>query len=459
MKIINRYIIKTSIAPFILGTSTVVFLFLFQFLLTHLNKLLGKGLDTWVIIQLIGYNVSWMLVLGVPMGILFSSLMSFGSMSASQEVTIIKSSGGSLIKMMLPMIIFGFLSFVAMFIFNDKVLPEANHRAKLLLSDITRKKPTFAIEKGQFSTQLDGFTILARDMDSSSGAMKGITIYNNTVSRSRSVISADSGFLKFDAYRSRMVMDLVKGEIIQYSENSVNNLKKIDFQTYNISVKADGFDLERSQDDPSNKGDREMTIAEMQKMIDDAHENKSKIDIKVTEKLQKHLDYLLLKNNYFTAFDTAKSETENRKAAYNNLLRNLNILKSSLLADMKMNEQYDLQDKKYSVEIYKKYSIPFACFIFVFVGCPLGVMTRGGNFGISAAISLGFYILYWACLMGGEKMADRALLSPLLSMWLGNFIVGGLGIFLTLRVNNENFSFYRKIKNKIFPKASVNKIG
>lgn len=96
---------------------------------------------------------------------------------------------------------------------------------------------------------------------------------------------------------------------------------------------------------------------------------------------------------------------------------------------------------KYLVEIHKKYAIPAACFVFIFVGCPLGIITRRGNFGISAAISLGFYILYWACLIGGEKLADRGIIAPWLGMWLANIIIGSIGAVLTIRVSNESFSF------------------
>ncbi|HLX11436.1 MAG TPA: LptF/LptG family permease, partial [Bacteroidota bacterium] len=98
------------------------------------------------------------------------------------------------------------------------------------------------------------------------------------------------------------------------------------------------------------------------------------------------------------------------------------------------NEQID----RYEVEINKKYSIPFACFVFVFVGIPLGIMARRGNFGVAATLSIGFFVIYWACLIGGEKLADRALLSPWLGMWMANIILGVLGIYLTLRAAREN---------------------
>src|SRR5512133_2350622 len=115
MILIYRYILRSIIAPFIFGASTVVFLFLFQFLTNNLNKFLGKGLNYWVILQLLGYNVSWMLVLAVPIGILFGTLMAFGSMSSNHEITIFKTGGMSLIKMMIPVVIIGVVASALMF--------------------------------------------------------------------------------------------------------------------------------------------------------------------------------------------------------------------------------------------------------------------------------------------------------------------------------------------------------
>jgi len=92
---------------------------------------------------------------------------------------------------------------------------------------------------------------------------------------------------------------------------------------------------------------------------------------------------------------------------------------------------------KYLVEIHKKYAIPFACLLFVFVGCPMGILTKGGSFGSSALISLGFYVLYWISMIGGEKLADRGLLSPAVAMWVGNATIGLIAAIVTLRVNSR----------------------
>jgi lipopolysaccharide export system permease protein len=105
----------------------------------------------------------------------------------------------------------------------------------------------------------------------------------------------------------------------------------------------------------------------------------------------------------------------------------------------------DRQARQYEVEIQKKYAIPVACLVFVLVGCPLGIRTRGGSFGTSALISVGFYILYWACLIGGEKLGDRRVLPPEV-MWIANALLGLLGIALIVSTSNESFRLFRRYR-------------
>ena len=130
MNSISRYILRNHIGPFLFGTFTVLFLFIFQFLSKFIDQIVGKGLSEWVIIQLIALNTAWMIVLSVPMGVLFSTLMAFGGMSAAHEITIIKASGGSLKKMMFPVVISGMLVTLLLFWFNDEILPKQIIRQK-----------------------------------------------------------------------------------------------------------------------------------------------------------------------------------------------------------------------------------------------------------------------------------------------------------------------------------------
>jgi len=449
LKLFDRYILRAHIAPFLFGFSTVVFLFLMQFLMRFLDRLLGRGIDEWIVIQLIVFNVAWMVVLAVPMGVLFSTLMAFGSLSANHEVTIIKASGGSLLRMMLPVVISGALISYGLFWFNDEILPETNHRAKVLMSDISRTKPTYALEAGQFSTELEGYTILARYVDSASGLLRGVTIYDMTSIGKRNIISADSGTLNFTPDYSKMILKLRLGEIHQLHVGKFDNYKIIEFDDYQIAMNASGFAFQRSELDGSSRGDREMRIVDMQNIVDDSRNNSKEAKIRTNNILDKHLDYIFgtisqegypremgdLFNDAFLSDDSSNTAFVARVA------QRLSFLRNSIQTDIYQERDYRFRAIQYEVEIHKKYAIPFACFIFVFVGCPLGIMTRGGNFGVSAAISLAFYIFYWACLIGGEKLADRGYLDPFFSMWAGNMIIGILGIFLTLKANYETINF------------------
>ncbi|TAL69503.1 MAG: YjgP/YjgQ family permease [Bacteroidetes bacterium] len=455
-KLLSIYVLRNHAAPFFFGVVLVVFLFLFQFILKSIDQLIGKGLDTWVIIQLIGLNTAWMIVLAVPIGVLFSTLMAFGSMSSSHEITIFKSSGASLWRMMTPVLISGVILTLALFWFNDEILPEANHRAKVLMSDITRKKPTFSIEAGQFSNAIDGYTILARSVDSLRGTLKGVTIYDNTKPQGLNIVSADSGIAKFTNDETKLILDLYKGEIHQFYNNDVKNYRKVDFQKYQIMMNASGFSLTRSSEDAISRGDREMHIRDMQKIVDESNASARIAEKQVNKQFKRQFNYLIGKEDLSKRRYEREDEDANisLNTAMKNASKRIDFLISSVSSSMMRKTDYELRAEQYIVEIQKKYAIPFACIVFILVGCPLGIITRGGNFGFSAAITLGFYILYWACLIGGEKFADRGIMSPVLSMWLGNIIVGVLGLYLTIRVNNESFkiggmALIENIKRKV----------
>lgn len=435
MLLLPRYILRAHVAPFLFGTSVVMFLFLMQFVLKYIDQLVGKGLGALVIMQLIAYNLAWMVVLAVPMGVLFSTLMAFGSMSSAHEITIIKASGSGLLRMMLPVIFFGALLSYGMFWFNDKVLPNANHSAKLLLMDIQRKKPTFNVEAGQFSTQLEGYTILSRSVDSTNGLLRGVTIYDRTNNGRMNVVSADSGTIRFTPDYNKVIVMLTHGEIHQLFRQRESEYRKISFSAHQIVIPASGFMLERSGDAMFSRGDREMSIADMQEVVDKWQSQQFTAAHTIDSVLQQHFHYL------FAGDATSSAEaTLSREQAAERVPGRLSMIRGQLESPIFQVEEGDRNARQYLVEIYKKYAIPVACFVFLFVGCPLGIITRGGSFGISAAISLGFYILYWACLIGGEKLADRQLASPL-AMWLANVIIGTLGIILTLRINNESLHF------------------
>jgi lipopolysaccharide export system permease protein len=292
MLIVPRYILRAHIAPFLFGTSVVMFLFLMQFILKYIDELIGKGLGTWVILQLIALNLSWMVVLAVPMGVLFSTLMVFGSLSASHEITVLKASGAGLVRLMLPVIAVGIIATGGMFWFNDAILPDTNHKAKIMLWDIKKKKPTFDIEAGQFSTQLEGYTILSRSLDSARGLLLGVTIYDRTAPERTNVVSADTGSILFSRDDRNVVVLLRHGEIHQLFTNQASVFRHIRFDAHRIIIPASGFTLQQSTEGVFARGDREMHISDMQVVVDEARRQQDIARKSLDTMLTQHVEFL-----------------------------------------------------------------------------------------------------------------------------------------------------------------------
>ncbi len=471
MKILDRYIIKHLFAPFIFGVGTVLFLFLMQFVMKELDNLIGKGISLSVIAELFALTIAWIVVLAVPMGVLFSCLMTFGNLSSTSEVTIVKASGGSLIRMMRYPVFFGVLLSVFMFWFNDYVLPDTNHRLKTLIMDLHRLRPTFSLESGKVSSDLDGFTIFPQRVDSLTGYLYGVTIYDKSKGyKQENIISADSGIVSSNPEIGKLNIELFHGEIHRFIKADPHDYQIIEFSDYNISIPAKGFELERTEEGNISKGERELPIIAMEEISQRNLKNADSLSLISQALIKEHLKYILhgerkkfseddVPSNMFARANSLGNEESTAVApsivvpvdtttfdsvkVYKSLAQQLTSMYGVLSSNNSRIDSYTKRSAAYQVEIYKKYSMPFSCLIFVLVGCPLGVMTKGGNFGISAAISLGFYIIYWVFLIGGEKLGDEMIISPFMSMWGGSIALMLLGVFLTIKVNYENFSFLK----------------
>ncbi|MBS1911761.1 MAG: LptF/LptG family permease [Bacteroidetes bacterium] len=428
------YILRMHIGPFLFGTSVVVFVFLLQLIFKHLNNLVGKGLSLWVILQFIAFNIAWMLVLAVPMGMLVATLMAYGKLSGQNELTIIKSSGGSALRAMFPAIAAGLAMFIALFVFNDKILPETNHRAFVLQNDIAQLKPTFAIDPGRFS-QLQNFNILARQVDRERNILYNVTIYEPNGDY-LNIINAKRAELRPNVDFSRMVMTFHDGEIHTINRRLRTEFRKLAFEQHQVTLVTNGFNFSRSDPKQVGRNDRTMNIAAMRKIVDSATASSDRSRKQFEKLLAEHFR---LKRGAQDA--TATPGITPRQEAAGLAITNLAMVRPQLESESLIRYDGIRSTDQYDVEIYKKYSIPAACLVFVFVGAPLGIVVRRGNFGVSASIALGFFIVYWACLVAGEKLADRAILSPAVAMWMADVVIGLLGIYLTVLVSRETVTF------------------
>lgn len=463
--ILWRYILRAHVGPFVFANAIIVFLFLLQFLMKQAGNLVGKGLSTWVILELISLNLAWMLVLSVPMAVLVATLMAFGKLSADNEITIMRASGMSLYRMMVPVVVAAVGVTGGLIWFNNDVLPDANVRLQTLMTDIVRIKPTLSLQAGVFTTEqeLPSYRILVRRTFEKSNDLEGVTIYDLSDPERAVVVTARRGTVSFSTDYSRIIMDLREGEIHEVDNTTFKNYRRLRYHRHRVSIPASGFGFQRSDASNTRRDDRTMSARMMQQIVDSVERQRV---VKIEETGDRMVTHL---RGYFhgtmrlysamptrtlrqmppgmtlarrAAADSAFADSLARQpldtlGAATRALTDARQLQAQIMADHSGIDFDGKQVDRFLVEIYKKYSIPVACLVFVLIGAPLGMMARRGGFGMGAGLSLGFFLFYWACLIGGEKLADRGELSPFWGMWVANIILGVMGVLLVMRTAKE----------------------
>jgi lipopolysaccharide export system permease protein len=369
-------------------------------------------------------------------------------MSQNNEVTIIKSSGTSLYKMMIAPLFASIIIGYLLLIFNNDVLPDANHQAKILMQDISRQKPTLSLEPGVFSQEVSNYAILAREINQQTNELKDVTIYDYSDPREIKVVTAQRGKIYFSKDQTKLIMNLENGEIHESDASKTNLYRRVRFDRHRIAMDGAQFTFQQSALG-SPRGERELSASAMREIVD---------SLNVSE-VQYQKDLISEAEKYFYIDSSmVKNETETtiraKNLVYTRLQDRLRNERNSLVSRFRRLESKRNEINKYEVEIYKKYALPAACIVFVLIGAPLGTMTKKGGFGVAASISLFFFLIYWAFLIGGEKLAERNFFSPFWGMWSANILLTIAGILLTIKTVSEavtiNFNWIQKIIPKQF---------
>ncbi len=443
--ILFKYISKNLLLPFIFALFTLMSVFLLQFLMKIADKLIGKGLSFIVITKLIIYSLSWMFVLAVPMAVLVATLMAFGSMAQNNEIAIMKASGISLYKMMIPSVVGSILVAILLVQFNNHVYPEANHALRVLTQDISNQKPTLALVPGVFSSDIPRYSLLAREIDSETNKMRDLTIFDQSNVQDLNVVTAKKGEIYFSSDSRKLILNLYDGEIHTSKTNDFKPYRKLKFENHKIAMDADQFSL-RESSLGGRRGDRELGARAILTLADSV-EILYNLDL---SRYNKRIDADFI--NDTSKFSSVEQRKKSLRITLYRVEDKIRATKNSLSPILRRVENYKKRINKYWVEIHKKYSIPFACIVFVLIGAPLGTMTRKGGFGVAAGISLGFFLVYWAFLIGGEKLSDRDLLSPFWGMWSANILLGILGVILVRKSAKERIELNLDFLKKFIPK-------
>ncbi len=479
MKKIDLFMVRSFIGPLVLTFFIVLIIFIMQFLWMYVDELAGKGLELKVLAELLFQFSLTFVPISLPLAILLASLMTFGNLGEFLELTALKSSGIPLQRIMLPVFVLVSFLGVASFLFSDFVLPLSNRKARTLLYDIRRKRPDLKIQAGPFYNGIDGFSIKITNKDPETNRLDRIYIYDHRKGLgNNAVIYADSGYMAVTDDESGMILRLFNG----YAYNEIEEkdvpqdkrkfpFRRDKFSEQTMVIELTGFELDRSGMDLFRSNYSMLNSGELSFFVDSLSERyKIRSDVYLKDFT---FTKVLTPERYFSGGyryegDTAsakKLEKFNCRAIFNSLShmnksasisRALTSARDGLAFMTDRTEAMLLEAKnlkKYEAELYKKYTLPFACLVFFFIGAPLGAIIRKGGLGTPAVISVLFFVFYYIISLTGEKFAKELIINVTLGMLASTIILLPIGIFLTYKattdaaiMNAETYIlFFRKI--------------
>jgi lipopolysaccharide export system permease protein len=455
MSLFHRMILRLWPGPFLGCLGTLMFLLLMQFLMMHLPKIVGKGLDWFTIVELVAYNLAYMLVLAVPMSALIATLMTFGKLAETRAYAVIKGAGVSLLQLLLPMLLVGGLLVAAMTYFNNEVLPEANFRAKALWTDIYRKKPDFDLKPGVFYGGISRYMILVQEVDPDSSLLRGITVYDYSQgSLNRVDLTAKRGRITLLQDSTRLELMLLDGQVHRLHPSSASEAERyevVGFRKHRLELDLSDMLFERSDPEGEARTDRTMRTVEMVALIDSLERQMQQARGRLYEAataLVSDTSWMVPEEKPLFTLLRAGQDTLSRPTPAYGILDGQNRLQQQQTLDLALqqarlartqieNTKRDLawieeRADRNRVEVHKKFSIAAACLIFMLIGIPLGLRIRRGGLGVAGAAALGIFLFHWVTLVNGEKLADRGFLEPWVGMWAANLITLAAGVWMLL---------------------------
>ena len=489
MKKIDKLILSTFLGPFILTFLVVVFILLTQHMLKYFDDIIGKDLGWDVVGSLLFYFAIFMSPVALPLGVLLSSLITFGNLGEHFEITAIKSLGISLVRSLFPIFGFVLVLTVIAFCINNYLVPKAALEAYSLLYDIKQKKPALDLREGAFISSIPDISIKVNKKFPDGKTLKGVIIYDHRgKSGNKEVTIADSGKMSTILNEQYLKLELFNG--YNYNEGSSvekdmsgadptkETLSKTKFEKTQVVFDLSSFGMMRT-DKKWFEGNRIMRnvselrldmdsvqqqIYEQQLGVYNVHDNlwryrhkKDSIELPIQlQKIKDKRDSIaktqttatghFKSNEPLAKLALMESDTilvkkirhlseslfvsKPTEAEYSTALVQARMIKSQLT---NFNSQIALQDEEFRVfeiQWHKIFSSSFACIAMFLIGAPLGAIIKKGGLGVPVLVSIFFFILFYILSMMGEKWARVDLIPVPIGVWAGDAILLLIGLIL-----------------------------
>lgn len=452
-----------------LGTFFIcLFVLMMQFLWRYVDELVGKGLTIEVLAQFFWWMGLMMVPQALPLAILLSSLITFGNLGESSELTAIKSAGISLTRTFSSLVVVSCLISATSFVFQNNIGPYSTIKLSQLLVSMKQKNPELEIPEGVFYDGIPNSNIYVQKKDVKTGKFYGIMIYRMSNSYEDSeIILADSGMLQTTAEKQHLLLTLWNGEWFSNQAQEVGRDAAAPFRRETFLEKKTLIDFNGDFDmtdaalfsgDARGKG-----LAKLYRDLDSLQHNNDSIGRVFYNEVQ--MSYYntsgLSRTDTLAAIKEAGKKTFNVDSAFARLNNDgkrsvLGIARSQVQAvdaDLEfkamVTEDANRMIRQHKIEMYKKFVLSLSCLIFFFIGAPLGTIIRKGGLGIPVIVSVLVFIVYYILDNSGYQMARRGIWAIWFGELLATMVLVPLAVFVTYKANKDsavfNFDAYRNL--------------
>ena len=446
------------------------FVLMMQFLWRYIDELIGKGLSMEVLAEFFWHMGLMLVPQALPLAILLSSLITFGNMGESSELTAIKAAGISLMQAFRSLIFISVLICFTSLYFQNTIGPNANKQLGLMLMSMKQKSPELEIPEGIFYDGIPNSNLYVQKKDLNTGKLYGIMIYRMTGSyEDQAIILADSGMLQSTAEKKHLLLSLWSGEWFENMKaqemagSAAVPYRRETFTAKRILLDYDG-DFNMGDGSSMSNNASAKSFSKIRHDLDSLKEQYDSIGRmyynedqrmayalpKVSVKDSLRSMGLVATNTYNVDSAFSQLTPDRRRAAVGYALQQVKQRASDLDFKQMITSDGDRLIRQHKIEWVRKITLALTCLIFFFIGAPLGAIIRKGGLGLPVLISVLVFIVYYILDNSGYRMARGGMWA----IWFGNALAPAvlvpMAVFFTYKATNDSVVFNVDLYTDIF---------
>ena len=475
MKKLDRFILKSFIAPFVAILLVVIFILLLQFLWVYIDDLVGKGLGLGVVMEFLMWGACTLLPLSLPLATLLASMMVIGQMAENKELLAVKASGVSFSRVMAPLTVVCTIIAIGAFFVGDRLVPKSWAEIYTLRDDILNTKNEIKIPSGIFYDGIEGYTIRVVNQNKESKMLYGVTVYDHTDNKANTTVTfADSALIKISKAKDYLTFTLFNGSnyqetnTVRYSDTTLA-LQHIDFSRQDLVIPLKNYRFEKSDSVRFEDQAKSMSVRQLKHESDSLHHRLDSLNELHFERAKKGATFLENRQLDTAYRDAGRSYFECEE------FNEWNSLNDKALAVRRASEnvarysteinsyKFDIYEEQYyirheDIELFKKFAQALACLILFFIGAPIGSLVRKGGLGTGAIVAVLFFVLYWVVDISGSKLATNGAMDATTGAFISSYVLIPIGMLLTWCAINDSDFFnmdqlktrWRKLKSMVY---------